>query len=197
MSHHSKVITFVGRKGGSGKSTSALYTTTCLHEAGKSVALIDLDPDATLLKLHSTGALPFEVVAGERDNLPKQIEELNKEFAVLDTPPNDEAIIYKCGAIADELIVPLAPSGFDLNRLFTTIQTVEEIEKMRNKPLLSALLTRYRQGVNRSVKAIEVLEKEKVPLLDSKIRMLDVYAGFNKPEYLDEYQAVLKELELL
>ena len=197
MSNHSKVIAFVGRKGGSGKSTSALYVSTCLHEANKSVVLLDLDPDATLLKLHSTGVLPFEVVVGKRDSLSKQIEELDKNFVVLDTPPNDETIIYKCGAVADEMIVPLAPSGFDLNRLFTTIQTVAEIEKMRNKPLLSVLLTRYRQGVNRSLKVIEVLEKEKVPLLDNKIRMLDIYAGFDKPEYLEEYQAVLKELEIL
>ena len=190
-----KVITLVNRKGGVGKTTSAGYIAMCLHQAGHKVIGLDADPDQSWGKWWNTGALPFAVIEADRQNLLEKAG--NYDYVVVDTPPNDPEIIYEVGEVADELIVPLAPSAFDVNRLATTLKAVARVEKMRSKPLSSVLLVKWRENLNISQEVMQMLHGEEVPLLDSRTRDLTRYRSFDTPVYLDEYQAVLKELEVL
>jgi len=41
------------------------------------------------------------------------------------------------------------------------------------------------------------MEKREVPVVEAKIRNLTRYEAFTAPVYLDEYQAVLKELGII
>jgi chromosome partitioning protein len=115
----------------------------------------------------------------------------------LDTPPNDEAIIYRAASVADEVIVPLAPTSLDVGRLVTTIKTVADIERMRGRPLASVLLTRWSARFNISREVHDLLKERKMPLLDARIRQLTRYTEFTTPSYLEEYEAVLSELEVI
>ena len=45
-----KVISVLGQKGGSGKTTLTLSLAVAAHEANKSVAVVDLDPQASACK---------------------------------------------------------------------------------------------------------------------------------------------------
>lgn len=45
------IIAIAGRKGGSGKTTTALNLSGALTEDGRNVLLIDLDPQASLTRL--------------------------------------------------------------------------------------------------------------------------------------------------
>ena len=191
-----KVIAFVNRKGGVGKTTSAAYVAMCLHSTGAQVTGIDADPDKSFLKWHSTGALPYEVREAERGTLEKQVKAL-LGTVIIDTAPNDPEIIYEVGEIADELIVPLSATGLDVNRLATTLKAVARVEKMRNQPLSSVLLVKWSKNQNISREVQQTIEQENLPLLDSKIRDLTTYKSFGTPEYLEEYRAVLSELEVL
>lgn len=191
-----KTITLVNRKGGVGKTTSAAYIAMCFHEAGKPVTGLDLDPEASLIKWHQTGSLPYPVVKGDLINLSSQIAELDSAV-IIDTPPNDELVIRQTAEVADEVMIPLAPTAQDANRLAGTLSIVAEVEKERQQPLASVLVVRWIERRLLSQEFLEALEQEQVPLLDSKIRNLSSYQSFAMPTYLDEYQAVLKELELL
>ena len=84
-----------------------------------------------------------------------------------------------------------------MNRLATTLSAVSHVEKMRQKPLTSILLTRWRDNVTIGREVREMLEQKRMPLLDQPIRLLIRCEGFILPRYLDEYEAVLKELEVL
>ncbi len=191
-----KIIAFVNRKGGVGKTTSAAYVAMCLHSSGSPVTGIDADPDKSFLKWHSTGVLPYEVREVDRSALAKQIKSL-PGIVVIDTAPNDPEIIYEVGDLADELIVPLAATGLDVNRLATTLKAVARVEKMRNRPLSSVLLVKWSKTQNISREVQQTLEDEGLPLLESKIRDLTTYKSFDRPDYLEEYRAVLTELEVL
>ena len=191
-----KVVSFVNRKGGVSKTTSSVYLAMCLHQAGKQVTGVDTDPEKSWLKWHAAEVLPYEVVEGDRDNLTKQIKEI-EGFVVIDTPPNDGEIIYKAASISDEVIIPLAATALDVNRLASTLNAVADVEEMRNRPLASVLLTKWQDNLVISKEVEADLAEQEVPLLDARIRSLTRYQGFGTPTYLEEYQAVLTELEVL
>lgn len=190
------IIALINRKGGVTKTTSAGYIAMCLHAAGKQVTAVDADPDKSLVKWVEGTNFPFPAIKVSKENLVEVVEDLNG-YVVIDTPPNDGEIIYAAGGVADEIIVPLGSGGQDVSRLATTLSAINHIEKMRQKPLTSILLTRWRDNVNMGKEVLEMLEKRKLPVLDNRIRLLTRYEGFVLPEYLDEYNAVLKELEVL
>jgi len=196
MADSKTIIALVNRKGGTGKTTSSIYISAALSSTGKQVTGIDLDPDASWLKLKSSGNLDYPVLIGDRENLSQQIQNLSG-YVVIDTPPNDEAIIYKVCLLADEVIVPLQSSLLDLARFISTINSVAEIEQSRNKPLASVLLTMWRDSYKISKEVEDTLKSTEAPLLQNKIRHLVRYKQDDTPAYLDEYQEVLKELEIL
>lgn len=187
------IISLVNRKGGVAKTTSAAYLAMCLHNQGHKVIALDLDDDASLLKWHKVGTLPFDVLAGAR-NLDKQLKSLKADYVVMDTPPNDPDIITTASQLSDEVIIPIAATALDVSRLFTTLRPIAEIEKVRDKALASVLLTKYQHNLAISQAVLDELNQANVPLLDSRIRNLTRYQGFIEPTYLIEYQAVLDEL---
>lgn len=188
------VITLANRKGGTGKTTSAAYIAQCLHQAGQNVLGLDLDDEQSWKKWWDTGALPYPVrVLGKKDDIGSHLD-AHDGPVVIDTPPNDGEVIYKVSIRSDEVIIPLSATSLDLNRLISTLQTVEEIEKMRRKPLASILFTRWQGQHVLSQDAAAALGKRNAPLLDTRVRQLTRYAGFGTPSYLDEYEAVLSEL---
>lgn len=194
------IISLVNKKGGAAKSTSALNLGCTLQNHGHDVCIIDFDPDATLYVMSQDVDLGIPVYFGDAQNVKTQIEDIQKKhkYIVIDTPPNDEAIIMRVSGVSDEVIIPLAPTGFDLSRLRNTVALIEEVESMRGKNLLSILITRYRKGVNSNDKAVEEIERhDDLPLLKSRIRFLDRYTVYKRPEDTEEYEAVLKELEIL
>ena len=192
----STIIALVNRKGGTGKTTSSIYIAAALNAVGKRVTGVDLDPDASWLKLKSSGNLSYPVVAGDRENLSQQIKAL-EGYVVIDTPPNDGEIIYKVCLLVDEVIVPLQSSLLDLARFITTINSVAEVEQTRAKPLASVLLTMWRDSYKISKEVEDTLKTTDAPLLQNRIRHLVRYKQDDAPTYLDEYEAVLKELEIL
>lgn len=188
-----KVISLVNRKGGVSKTTSSVYLAMCLHNMKKLVTGIDTDPERSWLKWSEAGVIPYPVIAGDRDDLKKQVNKL-QGFVVIDTPPNDGEVIYKAASISDEVIIPLAATALDVNRLASTLAIVADVEEMRNTPLASVLLTKWANNFAISKEVETALAEQKVPLLETRIRSLTRYQGFDTPSYLEEYEKVIVEL---
>ena len=193
MQNNKIVIALVNRKGGTAKTTSAAYIATCLQKVGRKVVGIDTDNDKSWLKWKQAVHFPYEVIEGTREKLKEQVETTEGDV-VIDTPPNDGEIVFDVSEIADEVIIPLAPTGLDVNRLITTVDTVSKVERLRGKPLGSVLLTKWRENFVVSKEVEEALKEKNMPLLDARIRQLTRYTPFDMPTYLDEYQTLLAEL---
>lgn len=57
-------------------------------------------------------------------------------------------MILKSSALADDVLVPIAATAFDVNRVNSTLANIADIEATRNQPLASVLLTRWRSNLN-------------------------------------------------
>lgn len=116
------VVAVAQRKGGAGKSTVACNLAVALAAEGHRVALIDIDPQASLGHWHAVRArqpakavpLLFKGEAGWR--LPATLRALTSDaaFVIVDTPPHDDTDARIAIRSADLVLMPLQPSAADL-----------------------------------------------------------------------------------
>lgn len=190
------IVSVVNLKGGVGKTTTALYFAQAAQEEGHTPVVIDADSERSALEWSSTGELAFEVVAAEKDALARQARLLEKEaqVVIIDTPPNNREALWAASAVADHVVVPVAPTGVDVNRLRATLEVLLDIEAIKGELDTSILLTRWDKRKRLAREAEELLSR--FPLLSARIRALTRYEdGFgNRPWYLEEYRNAWSEV---
>jgi len=187
------ILALVNRKGGVGKTTSSVYLAAVLRSESRNVLLVDTDPEAGAKKMADAGLLAYPVQQADLRSL-SQIVKGWEGDVVIDTPPNDGEIIYKAAGLAEEVIVPIAATGYDLSRLTDTLLILADVEEMRNEALTRVLLTRMHSGKLIARDVLQELEEREVPMFKQHIRYLTRYEGFTSPEYLDEYRSVFQEM---
>ena len=192
------IVAMVNLKGGVGKSTSAVYFATVASGRGE-VVVLDADTERSALEWAAAGELPFEVVPAERDRLARQARELEGKrgdgrVVIVDTPPNDREVLRTAASVADRVVVPVAPTGVDVNRLRATLEVLLDVEATRGKLDTSILLTRWDGRKRLAREAEELLGR--FPLLDARIRALTRYEdGFGgRPWYLEDYGTAWEEV---
>ena len=114
-----KVLVICNKKGGAGKTTLAVGLAACLP--GR-VGLIDLDENGSSARWME-GLDLFDVAAGTADTIAAVVPALAEEYdwLVLDTPPNDTNAITLSTAVADLVLIPLAPSPLEADQLPDTL----------------------------------------------------------------------------
>lgn len=115
------VITVAQQKGGSGKTTLAVNLGVALARAGRSVALLDTDPQGSLGRWFMTrrarlGAPGMEFSTASAWGVSYECEKLRKQvdFVIVDTPPKVDADLRPALREADLVLVPVASSHVDL-----------------------------------------------------------------------------------
>lgn len=139
-----RIITIAQQKGGAGKSTLAAHLAVAWLAAGKRVALVDIDPQATLARWYETRAarddaaaasedLAFEAVTGWR--AARTIERLaaSCDAVVVDSPPHAETDARVAIRAADLVAVPTQPSPPDV---WATRPTLELAAKEKTPAVL-------------------------------------------------------------
>ncbi len=117
-----RVIVVAQQKGGAGKTTLLVHLATALAATGRRVAVVDIDPQATLtgwmrIREHEARGVPelrFSMVGGwrlsvELDRLAREVE-----LVLVDTPPHAESEARAAIRRADLVLVPCQPSPADL-----------------------------------------------------------------------------------
>lgn len=189
------VIGVVSLKGGSGKTTSSIFLATCAALKGRGVTLVDADEEQSSLAWARFAELPFETVPAERDSLARQVRSLSESGdVVIDTPPNNREMLMRTAMLADLIVVPVKPTGMDVDRLMPTLELLRDAEATRGALDVAILFTQWDGRRVLSREATEALEG--FPLLEARIRALARYeqAFGTVPAYLDEYEQAWKEL---
>lgn len=115
-----KVITIAQQKGGSGKTTLAVNLAVAALRMGRSVALLDTDPQGSLgrwfLARRERGPAGMEFSTASAWGVSYECEKLRKhhDLVIVDTPPKVDADLRPALREADLILVPVAASHVDL-----------------------------------------------------------------------------------
>jgi chromosome partitioning protein len=143
ISEERAVLTVVNRKGGTSKTTTAVFLAHALHEQGRRVLLVDADPQGSALTWSETaaaggdGGFPFPVIALPSRELHKQLPDVigNRfDAVVIDTPPLEEraGIVASALRLATLAVVPVAPTPIEYQRLGQVREVVEDTAAFRH-----------------------------------------------------------------
>lgn len=117
-----KVLTIAQQKGGSGKTTMAANIALEYVARGKSVAMLDTDPQGSLgrwfmmRRERMDGDAGFEFGTSSAWGISYECENLRKlhDIVIIDTPPKIDADLRPALRESDLVLVPLATSQVDL-----------------------------------------------------------------------------------
>lgn len=117
-----RILTVAQQKGGAGKTTLVVQLATAAASTGRRVAVIDIDPQASLtgwmrIRAHEARTVPelrFAMVGGWR--LGVELDRLVPEvdLVLIDTPPHAESEAKGAIRRADLVLVPCQPSPADI-----------------------------------------------------------------------------------
>ncbi len=118
-----KVLSVIGQKGGSGKTTVALAVATAAALDGKRAAVIDLDPQATAARWsdrrkHAADAPAVVSCQAVRlDSVLQTAKAQGVELVLIDTPGKATETAIAAARAADFVLLPVQPQIFDLETL--------------------------------------------------------------------------------
>ena len=115
-----KVITVAQQKGGAGKTTIAANLAVALSKMGKSVVLLDTDPQGSLGRWFMTrreaGDPGVEFATASAWGVSYECDKLRKTFDYIfvDTPPKIDSDLKPAIRDSDLVIVPVSASQVDV-----------------------------------------------------------------------------------
>ncbi len=113
-----KVVAILSQKGGTGKTTVSLHLAVAAERRAKSVAVIDLDPQASSAGWKDSRASDTPVVVSiPHTRLAQALqtaEEAGADLALIDTAPHSEAAAVAAAKAADLVLIPCRPGILDL-----------------------------------------------------------------------------------
>lgn len=202
-----KVISFISRKGGTGKTTNAINLATMLFNLGYKLCLIETDPNFTLktlreMELYKTGAKDdsiFKIAGYKEEEALEIIEGLKEEgkldFVIVDSAGKTTDTSIKKLAIQSDLII--LPTSLTQNDLLVTYQTVEDLKPAQEiKESLRIIILPNRIHSSTKVNTIHAaLQQLNAHIMESAIPMKNLYANFStilpEKQYLEPTKEIL------
>jgi chromosome partitioning protein len=200
-----KVISFISRKGGTGKTTNAINLATSLHQLGKRVVLVETDTNYTLNTLRKMEVFKsndskkgFEIVGSDDGQVASELstmkEKRGTDVFVVDSAgkTTDEGIKKLC-LISDIVIVP---TSLTQNDLLVTFQTVTDLAPARElNPKLKILILPNRIHSATNLFTIrENLKNLDAIILPVMVPQKNLYVNFSTVDAEKEYQPVAQEI---
>jgi chromosome partitioning protein len=162
-----QVICVAQQKGGSGKTTIAANLAVAFSRAGRSVALLDTDPQGSLgrwfMARRALGGEDLGFSTASAWGVSYECDKLRRSFdyVIVDTPPKVDADLRPALREADLVIVPVSASQVDV----WATESVLDLAKREGRPVM-IVLNRAKQGtrvleeVGRALDAFEVMRSE-------------------------------------
>jgi chromosome partitioning protein len=189
------IIAVAGRKGGVGKSTIAGNLAAEFAAMKKSVAVLDADPQHSLVAWAAQGdgmlAKCVQKVDGRAGTLGTRAlaAEKDADIVLIDTPPGIPEVAYHAALVADLMLLPCGPSPLDLFALKEAIASAlkARAERRSKKPRIRLvpskvnMSTRLSRGLTSS---LEEMGKKVLPAIGQRVVVAEaVEAGLTVAEY--------------
>jgi chromosome partitioning protein len=200
-----KVISFISRKGGTGKTTNAINLATMLHSLGYAVRVIETDTNYTLstlrkMELFKTGAKEeqlFTITPSEDQLVAEELESYKKQkidFIILDTAGKTTDVSIKKICVASDLV--LIPTSLSQNDLLVTYQTVEDLKPAiaLNEKLKIAILPNRIHGSTRTKTIASMLDQLDAHILENFVPSRNMFTQSSTILAEKDYLGITKEI---
>lgn len=205
-----KIISFISRKGGTGKTTSAIHFATMLHSLGHKLVMLETDTNYTLntlrkMELYKTGAKEsavFPIIGSEDHRVLEdinQIKEKNPDFVIVDSAGKTTDEHIKRLSIQSDLVI--VPTSLTPNDLLVTYQTVEDIKPAlnENKKLKILVLPNRVHSATKIDTVKDALSELDAEILEVKVPAKNIFANFStilaEKEFLPIAKAILAHIK--
>ena len=162
-----EILAVVAQKGGVGKTTLALSLAVAAQRAGKTAAVVDLDPQATACNWGDRRGQDSPVIvsaqAARLSNVLKSAQDAGAEFVIIDTPPRAEQAAMAAAKAAQLVLVPCRPAVFDLDTVATTLELIKHAGARSVAAILNGVPARGTKGEQ----ATEVIQGLGIPVCPS------------------------------
>lgn len=187
------IITLCNLKGGTGKTTSAIYIATTLTLQSQPVTVLDADPQGSATEwaqqAEDTGnPLPFDIIPANARSITR-VKASPKEWIIIDCPPGETGIIDAAIQAADHVIIPTRPSTIEVNRMWSTTD-------LAGSTPVTVLITSVIPNTTSLQELGEALEEENISTFKIGIPQREaIKKTFGKvPTKLHGYETILIEL---
>lgn len=125
-----QTISLIAQKGGTGKTTLALSLAVAAIQTGRTVAVIDLDPQASAANWADRRAVKDApaVVSAHVPRLQNVIDTARRngvDLIIIDTPGKSEQAALAAAKVADLILIPCRPQIHDIETLAATKEIVD------------------------------------------------------------------------
>ena len=166
------IISFVNRKGGVGKTTTAINLASSLVRKNHKLVLVDADPQGSAATWHSIeDNQAFEILDHSGELTQADIESLETayDYVIIDAPPtmNDKVeIILKASDLA---ILPVTPSSLDLWSCKETLDTMDSQSEVPLNGKVRLLINRKIPGTRVGREVRQALDKFDTPVFETEL----------------------------
>lgn len=190
------IISLVNTKGGTAKTTSAIYLALAFCNRGREVVVLDLDKQGSATDwadraIEAGDPLPFEVHVVNMKRLEKYAADCgDDQVVIIDTPPGDGQIIDAAIAASNFVIMPTGATGLDTARVWETLPSVQ------GRLPYGILITSARLGTNLLEDAKASFDTNDAARFDTVIPMRErIRSTFGTtPKYDEGYSDVVDEI---
>jgi chromosome partitioning protein len=175
------IIGVLNQKGGVGKTTIAVNLASCFSHAGRSVLLVDADPQGSALAWSGVRVAEpaFAVVGMAKPTLHRELPTLAKNYdvVVIDGAPRVNELARAAILASDLVLIPVQPSPYDVWAAAETVQLIREARIYKEN--LKAAFVLNRKITNTAIGrdfASALDQFSDTPLLDVALIQRVVYA---------------------
>ncbi len=201
-----EVISFISRKGGTGKTTNAIMIATALEYYGYKVAMVETDTNYTLgtlrkMELHKKGLKEdkhFPILASTDSKIDRDIKKLKRDggysHIIIDSAgKTTDSHIKELCLVSDMVVVPTSLTQNDLLVAYQTIEDLKPAVKLNSELRLCVLPSRVhsRTKVQTVIDTLSNLDAEIIP---AYVPQKNVFTQFSTMKHEKEYLPVIKAM---